>query len=119
MGNDMPEISLKEHLQSQINWLDRYFIDQVKSIDAKTALAKADIDTRLTSMNEFRDTLKDQASRFATKVELELNANALDKRIKSIELSRAVSDGKTIMVSGFVAFVASVVVALIAHWVIK
>ena len=115
----MTDISLKEHLQSQINWLDRYFIDQVKSIDAKTALAKADIDTRLQGMNEFRDTLRDQASRLMTRTESLTQHEALEVRMKSLELNRAASEGRMLMISGFVAFVASILVAIIAHWVIK
>jgi hypothetical protein len=112
----MTDVTLKEHLEAQIRWLDRYFMDQVKSIEAKTELAKADIDTRLQGMNEFRDALRDQASRLATRQELDLHVSSMDKRIKSIEISRATADGKTIMLSGFIAFIASILVAVIANW---
>lgn len=115
----MTDVSLKEHLEAQIKWLDRYFVDQVRSIDGKTALAKAEIDARLLGMNEFRDTLRDQASRLATKSELQLYADALDKRVKNIEISRAVTDGKTIMIAVIVAFVASILIAVISHWIVK
>jgi hypothetical protein len=103
----MTDVTLKEHLQSQINWLDRYFVDQIKAIDAKTALAKADIDVRLQGMNEFRDTLRDQASRLATKDSLEALEIALSNRLQALELKDA-------KLAGMAAAVSLVVSALVA-----
>lgn len=123
----MGEVTLKEHIESQIAWIDRYFeaklewmdrhVDgQVRMIDSNTAKAASSIDKRLEGMNEFRDSLKDQASRFVTRQESAAKHEAIETRLKSIELSRATGEGRMLMISGFVAFVASILVSIIAHW---
>jgi hypothetical protein len=113
------DVTLREHLESQLKWLDKYFTDQIKAIDSNTAKAAATIDKRLESMNEFRDALKDQASRLMTRVEANAQIESLEQRMKSLELNRASGEGKMLMISGFVAFVASILVAVVTHWVIK
>ena len=54
-------ITLREFLEARL-----------EHIEEKTRLATAALDKRLEGMNEFRDTLKDQASRFVTRTDLEV-----------------------------------------------
>lgn len=115
----MNDVSLKEHIETQLRWIDRHFETQVKSIDESTRKAAEQIDKRLESMNEFRDSLKDQAQRFMTRLEYNAAHDSIEQRMKSVEITRAQGEGRALMLSGFIAFVASILVAIISHWVIK
>jgi hypothetical protein len=106
----MTDVSLKEHLESQIKWVDRHFASQIITIQEKTRDAKEQIDKRLEGMNEFRDTLKDQAGRLATRSEVDAAMTGHDQRIKMLELRDARIAGMAavvaLLVSGAVAFIA-------------
>lgn len=119
----MPEqrenVSLREHIEAQIRWLDRHVAMQLKAIDVSTAKALEQLDERLRGMNEFRDALKDQASRLITRVESEAAHSAIETRLKSMELTRASGEGKMIIISALVAFVSSILVVAITRWVIR
>ena len=56
-------IDLRSHFDTVINL-------RFEGIEKATDLARASMEKRLDSMNEFRDTLKDQASKFVTRTEL-------------------------------------------------
>ncbi|MCR4331687.1 MAG: hypothetical protein NUV34_03130 [Sulfuricaulis sp.] len=112
-------VSLREHLESQIKWLDRHVAGQLTAIDASTVKALAQLDERLRGMNEFRDALKDQASRLMTRKESEAQHESIESRLKSMELTRAAGEGKVLIISGLVAFVASVLVAIVTRWLIQ
>ncbi len=90
---DDDKVTLRDHFQSQLHWLDRYFDRRL--LDAKDAIDKAEnqLNARLEGMNEFRDTLKDQASKLATKDEVALSLGALEKRMQSIERILASGEG--------------------------
>ena len=51
-------------------FLEKIIDIRFSSIEKATDLARAGIEKRLDSMNEFRETLKDQVSRFITRTEL-------------------------------------------------
>jgi len=57
--------------------------------------ASSQIDDRLAGMNEFRDAMKDQASRFVTRSELGLQLDALCDKIDRIEKRENVGEGKS------------------------
>ncbi len=115
----MSEVSLKEYLEAQIKWLDRHFDGQIRAIDISTAKAAAQIDKRLEGMNEFRDSLRDQAARFETKEGSDLKLRPIYDRLETLAQARAFADGKTMVISGLVAFGASVLVTVLAHWIVK
>jgi len=81
--NQNLNIPIRDYVDSQIKWLDTIFRMQIETITKNTALASLQIDKRLESMNEFRDTLRDQAGRLATRSELETSNQALNERIKT------------------------------------
>jgi len=66
-------------------------IDEVKDA-VKPALTS--MDKRLDGMNEFRDTLKDQAARFVTREEMNLVVDRLRADIKELQLAKALLEGK-------------------------
>ena len=83
-------VSLEEYFNLKFNGID----DKFNALDKANILAYQSMEKRLNGMNEFRDTLKDQASRFITRVELEVYMEKFNSNIKSLELSRAMLEGK-------------------------
>ena len=84
--------------------------------DQKDALelARETINTRLAGMNEFRDTLKDQAGTFVTRAELVSTMGSLQESINSLKESRATLEGKASQSSVNIGYVASGLALLIA-----
>ena len=49
---------------------------------------------RLDGMNEFRDTLKDQASRFVTRDEMAIKLDLINEQLKVLQYYKAQLEGK-------------------------
>ena len=79
------EISLREYLERMIMDL-RSHLDQ-RFENAQTAINKAErtMNERLASMNEFRDTLRDQAAKFATLLQVDDKLHGVEKSEEAIE----------------------------------
>ena len=60
----------KVYIDNQINWLKELIISKIDAIDEAKKNAFNSMEKRLDGMNEFRDTLKDQAGLFVTRREL-------------------------------------------------
>lgn len=101
----MPEphdhVSLREHVAEQIRAMDRYFHAKLEGVNYtiekaerelqdRTDKASAELSKRLDGMNEFRETLKDQASKLATKDDIAY----IEKRLQSLERLQALAEGK-------------------------
>ncbi len=106
---DDDRITLRDHLQSQIAWLDKYFDQRLK--DAKEAIEKADqqLNGRLQGMNEFRKTLEDQAGQFVTRREHDEQG----KRIAILERNESSGEGRTRVSSVFWAIAGSIFTAVV------
>lgn len=63
-------VSLKEHIETILKGCQKSCESKFESRDKEVSNAYHSMERRLDSMNEFRDTLKDQASRFVTRAEL-------------------------------------------------
>jgi hypothetical protein len=88
MRSDDTEITLREHIEARLDALERHFDSRFDA--AQTAIDKAEksMNERLLSMNEFRDTLRDQASRFATLLQLDEKMTSvikLEERLRDLE----------------------------------
>ena len=103
----MTEVSLRKHIDTQIKWInryfeakikwiDRYFESKIKEIRSIIEKAEGELKVRLLGMNEFRDTLKDQAANFVTRAEMELKNIEHARRLVVLEQQAAVSDAKTL-----------------------
>jgi uncharacterized membrane protein len=99
------QISLREFLIAKIEELKLYFDVRFNASEKAKELAYATLEKRLEAMNEFRDTLKDQAGNFITRKEVEVNLDLINKEveahvdridaaIKNLELSKAMLEGK-------------------------
>jgi hypothetical protein len=76
-------VSLREYLESRIAAVE-------KSIEVANSVMQA----RLATMNEFRDTLKDQAGRFVTRDEMDIKLNNLNEQLKTLQYFKASLEGK-------------------------
>ena len=134
--SDDGTISMKEYVQEQLRSLDARIaataqaaaIDSAKQLDSlnkfmalqmsstQTAITKAEdqLNKRLEGMNEFRDSLKDQAAKFVTKEEVALQLNAQDKRIQILERHVSTGQGRSSMTTILWAIAASIFVSLVA-----
>ena len=115
----MTDVALKEYLDRRIDDLKVAIADRFMLNDGAIAKAERTMNERLNSMNEFRDALKDQASRMATRAEVE----RLDLTVQELQRSRANLDGRLVVftagVSVSVSAVVAVVVAVVLKWVLK
>lgn len=138
-----PEVALREYLdrrmddlQTQIDRrlkdLETRFADKFEQYSDAVDKAETSIDRRLNSMNEFRDALRDQAGRMATRVELE----KLDEAVNIIQRERATKeelgrmeglvhelrrakahlDGRLVVVTGSISIAVSVALWLISRF---
>jgi hypothetical protein len=100
------EIPLRDYIERRLEDLDRRY--EQRFTDSQSAITKAEraINDRLAGMNEFRDALKDQSSRMATRLEME----ALAERVAELRRAKAHVDGRLVMLA--------VVVSAIVSWVV-
>jgi len=68
---DKEDISLKDYFDLRINDLKNYIDTKFENLEKANNLARENLDTRLESMNEFRNSMKDQASTYITRKEIE------------------------------------------------
>jgi hypothetical protein len=114
------DVSLKEHLEQAIKFLDRHYDSKLVAMDrffdAQNASMQKAVNTandalnrRLEGMNEFRDTLKDQAGQLATKAQVE----SVEKAVRTLELSKENLAGKAKSEAVLWSGVISIIVGLI------
>jgi len=75
-------ISLKEYFDNRFLDLKEYMDLKFNNIEKSTCLAQDNLNARLESMNEFRNSMKDQASNFITRNEHELLITKIDTDVK-------------------------------------
>ena len=90
MSDESDRVTIRDHFQKQIDWVDKYFQRQLDSAQGAIDKAEHQLNSRLQGMNEFRDTLKDQAARLASKDDLV----SLEKRINLLERNQSSETGK-------------------------
>ncbi len=88
----------------------REFLDS-KIIDIKESVktAYASMEKRLEGMNEFRDQLKDQASKFVTRAEIDILMSRINSDIRELLQSKANLEGKASQQSVNMALLISVI----------
>lgn len=102
-------VSLKEYLESRI--------DAVKDSITTAQIA---MEKRLEGMNEFRETLRDQASKLVTRAELDSRDALINSDIRVLREAKATLDGKASQFSLAVAMVlaiAGLIVGIIGWFV--
>ncbi len=106
----MSEVTLWEYFEARLEALDRHYAHHLALNN--TALEKAEhtMNARLQGMNEFRDALKDQASRMATRTELQ----TLELMVQELRREKANMDGRLAALSATVSLVVTV-----AFWILS
>ena len=96
------------HMSEQITLKD-YIDDSIANIKESVKIAYASMEKRLEGMNEFRDTLRDQASKFITRLEMEAKFEVIQKQVDELRLSKATLEGKASQTSVMIALVFSII----------
>jgi hypothetical protein len=107
----MTDVALKEYFDRRLEDLDRRLGDRFVQSESAVAKAERTMNDRLNSMNEFRDALKDQASRMATRSELD----KVDHAVQELQRAKANLDGRLLVLSGGVSVVVSVILWGLSH----
>ena len=94
--------------------LKEYFDTRLAALEKATCVASTAMERRLEGMNEFRDTLTDQASRFITRGEMALQLASLSAEIKSLASYRDKMEGKASQSSVNIAYAFTAVGILIS-----
>jgi hypothetical protein len=63
------DVTLTDRLRHRLRYVERLTDEKFRARDVAVSVAIASLDIRLNSMNEFRETLRDQATRFVTREE--------------------------------------------------
>ncbi len=99
---------------------ERFVLSDVAIVDARRVM-----NDRLNSMNEFRDALRDQANRMATRTEVEkideviprlatrAELNGIDQAVRELQRAKANLDGRLLMVSGTISVIVSIALWLL------
>lgn len=95
-------VSLKEYLEQQI-----------QSVRDDIRKSESQLNKRLEGMNEFRDTLKDQAARLITREEYWAAHRSMEDKLRSLELEKANFEGRAATIAGLVSVAMSVVVGVV------
>jgi hypothetical protein len=78
---------------------------KIKALEVATSLAKANLELRLESMNEWRQQSKDREELFARRD----TVRSIEERVGQLEISKAVVDGKASQFSVNMAYVISAI----------
>lgn len=110
----MTDVALKEYLERLIIEADRRYEQRFLAVDVSTRKSEQALKERLDGMNEFREALKDQANRMATREELE----RVDMSVQGLQQAKAHLDGRLMMLSAVVSILISVSIAIFA-WMMQ
>jgi len=99
----MDDIDFKKYFELMVNSLEKRF--EQKFCASEKALKKAEdsLLVRLESMNEFRAQINSERNLFITKESVAQIVEAVDRRIKKLEMAEAFSSGKMWMVMAIFA----------------
>lgn len=101
----MTDVALRDYLERLIGDLDRRIDDRFLAADRAVTKAEVTMSARLNAMNEFREALKDQTNRMATRDEL----RKLDEVVQVLQQAKANTEGRLFILAGVFSAVVSLV----------
>ena len=107
-------ISLKEYFDSKLKDLEDKICLVMKGQETALNIARESMEKRLDGMNEFRGTLKDQASTFLPSKEYDAKHALIQTQVDDLRLSKATLEGKARMSSVYIAWGIGMISLLIA-----
>jgi subtilase family serine protease len=105
-------------MNKELEHIKEIFNLRINSIEKATTLAKESMEVRLAGMNEFREALKDQTSKFITKTEHELLINEIrELREFKIQITSKADQSSVnrIMLISIIGMIISII-AIIINW---
>ena len=110
----MTDVALRDYLERLIHEADRRYEQRFAASEQAVLKAERTMSSRLDSMNEFRDALKDQAARMATRVEVD----RIDESVQALQRDKANLDGRLVVLSAGTSIVVSAIVGLAIKWLV-
>jgi len=107
----MTDIALRDHLEALIREADRRYEQRFAASEQAVLKAEHTMNERLNSMNEFREALKDQSGKMATRSELE----RVEEMVQELRRAKANLDGRLVVLSGAVSVAVSVVLWVVSR----
>lgn len=110
---------MDETLKIKIKELDRRVKQQFKLENRQRQAALKTMNKRLDGMNEFRDSLRDQAGKFATREAVDSLETSTNGRLRSLETFKDNNQGhidqlkSTVQIVGLVIVIAEVLIRLV------
>ena len=104
----MTDVALRDYIDQRLGDFDRRVSDRFMLNDVAIREAKDGINARLAGMNEFRDALKDQTNRMATRLELE----KLTGDVEDLRRTKANFEGRMIVIATLASFAMSLIVGI-------
>ena len=111
--NNSDKISLKDYFNDIIIQLEKHIDMRFNNIEISTKLATENLNLRLESMNEFRESMKDQTNYYVNKVEFNVIKAKYDEDIRMLREANAEMKGKASQQSViYTAIIASFSIAI-------
>lgn len=107
------DVTLKEYLDRRIDDLRISMLDRFRMSDEAVAKAERAMNERLNAMNEFRDALRDQANRMATRLELD----KVDEAVQELRRSKANLDGRLIVITGSISLGVTITLWILGRFI--
>lgn len=105
--------SIEQYSEAQIAALVEQVDLRFENIKESTAREVVTMSARLELLNEFRNSMKDQAATYLTRATFEARMEALMQKIEALETYRNRSEGKSAAMSAVISITIGVVVTLI------
>lgn len=106
-------VPLRDYIEQLIIEHDKRYEQRFKLMDEAVGKAERTMNERLNSMNEFRDALKDQGNRMATRVELD----QVESQVQELRRAKANLDGRHAIISAAISTIVTIAMAIILHFI--
>ena len=104
----------QNYFKAELDGTRRTTKAKFKGLNKSIKVAYNGMETRLEGMNEFRETLRDQAASFLTRSEYATDHLRLEEDIKFLRENRALLEGKASQFSVMVAYILSAISIVVA-----
>ena len=111
---DQSVVETRKYFERRNDELGRFFESRIESLERATRTASDQMDKRLEGMNEFRETLREQAATFVTRTELEARKEMVDRELKALEKYKNQMEGKASQLQANISLAFSLVALVLA-----
>jgi hypothetical protein len=114
MGDELKQVNitvgLKDYVDRRIDDLEKRIFERFTLNDAFLSKTESALRDRLQGMNEFREALKDQTNKMATRLEVE----KIEREIQILTNRNANFDGRLVILSGIISIVISMSIYILS-----